>query len=573
MSVARRRVRFLAGGGALFSLLLCWGPAQGGGAPEAVAGLPAAEALRLGEAMYRNGVLPSGRPMVGVVQGDIEMTGEMSTCSSCHMRSGMGSMEGGILTPPTGGSKLYAPLARQQDIPGPLVNRSMFKSPPRPTYDDASLAAALVYGIDPTGRTLRETMPRYRLTQKETEILVFYLKQLSAKPSPGVDGETVRFATIVTDQVSAADRDALLLPLKAFLQEEWNDRLMVLGSQWNSRWYGPDAVKAGSAPRLRRAVLDVWELKGPESGWGEQLEALYRKAPVFAVLGGVSRSWGAAHRFCEEKGLPAVLPTTELPAVAHNSWYTLYFSKGVYQEGETAAKYLSRVFELPQDKKVVQVFRDNDTGRALARGFADTWQQLGKAALSERKLLPGEKTGGAFWKKLCAQEPGAALVLWLAPEDLAGIAELPAVPGHPSTLFFSATLLGPALGVIPEPLRDFSFITYPNRLPGDEAYSKSLLSNWMKLKKIPETNLFISSDVYFLTRLLSRTLLDMGTDLHRDFFLDLLDGAPDQANSSLRYPRLSFGPGQRYASKGCFVVALGKGENPKLVRKSDWVIY
>ena len=573
MNLDRAELRVLAGG-ALLSLLLFSGEAKGGEARETVAGLPAAEALRLGEAMYLKGVLPSGRPMRAVVQGDIEMTGDMTTCSSCHMKSGMGSMEGGILTPPTSGSKLYAPLARQQDIPGPLMNRSMFKNPPRPAYSDASLANALLYGVDPTGRRLRETMPRYRLSEEETEILVFYLKRLSTQLSPGVDAESVRFATIVTDRVSAPDRDAMLLPLKAFLQEEWNDRLLVLGSQWNSRWYGPDAVKAGNAPKLRKAVLDTWELKGPESTWGGQLEALYQKQPVFALLGGISPgSWDAVHRFSERNRIPALFPITGLPALSRTDWYTLYFSKGLHQEGETAAKYLSRVFELPQDKKVVQVFRDGETGRALARGFAETWRQLGKAALSERKVPQGEKVGPSFWKKLSADHPNASLVLWLAPEDLSGVGELSGAPARPSTLFFSATLLGAALDTLPDQLREFSFITYPNRLPGDDAYSRSLVTAWMKMKKIPETNLAISSDVYFFTRLLSRTLLDMGSDLHRDFLLDLLDGAPDQANSSLRYPRLSFGPGQRYASKGCYVVTLTRGENPKPVKKSDWVIY
>jgi hypothetical protein len=39
------------------------------------------------------------------------------------------------------------------------------------------------------------------------------------------------------------------------------------------------------------------------------------------------------------------------------------------------------------------------------------------------------------------------------------------------------------------------------------------------------------------------------------------------------YERLSFGPGQRYAAKGCHVVQLTSGHEPKLVRKGDWVIH
>jgi len=39
------------------------------------------------------------------------------------------------------------------------------------------------------------------------------------------------------------------------------------------------------------------------------------------------------------------------------------------------------------------------------------------------------------------------------------------------------------------------------------------------------------------------------------------------------FERISFGPGQRYASKGCFIVQVSKGAKPELVRKSDWVIH
>jgi hypothetical protein len=39
------------------------------------------------------------------------------------------------------------------------------------------------------------------------------------------------------------------------------------------------------------------------------------------------------------------------------------------------------------------------------------------------------------------------------------------------------------------------------------------------------------------------------------------------------YERLSFGPDQHYASKGCYIVQLAHGEKPELVKKSEWVIH
>jgi hypothetical protein len=42
---------------------------------------------------------------------------------------------------------------------------------------------------------------------------------------------------------------------------------------------------------------------------------------------------------------------------------------------------------------------------------------------------------------------------------------------------------------------------------------------------------------------------------------------------SIDFERLSFGPGQRYMSKGCYIIQLASGSQPEMIRKSDWVIH
>jgi hypothetical protein len=243
----------------------------------------------------------------------------------------------------------------------------------------------------------------------------------------------------------------------------------------------------------------------------------------------------------------------------------------VYQEGEAAAKYLSRVFALPDDNRIVQVFRDDERGRATARGFADTWAKLGSAPLVDKALAKGQKIGPEFWKKLSSAYPKATLLLWLAPEDLAGVGTLAESGNKP--LFFSSTLLGGEYGALPDRIRDFSFVSYPGRLPSDSGYSRTLLNNWMAFKKIPVTNPKIASQVFLIRTLFSDALLATAGEFYREYFLDNMDESKDQTNASVLYPKLSFGPGQRYASKGCYVVTVPKGDQPKVVQQSDWVIY
>jgi len=557
-------------GALLLSLSLFGGLSFAAEVRETVAGLPATEALRLGEIMYQKGLLPSGDPMPALVQGEIEMDGTMATCTHCHLPSGLGSLEGGVVSPPTNGVKLYAPLRGQKDIPGSTMKRSMFTGPARPAYTDEALSRVLIAGVDPAGRTLSETMPRYLLNEKDMEIMIYYLKNLSSKFSPGVSRDEIRFATVVTGDVSPADRDAFLKPLQAYIKDDWNGRLKMFSDQWNAVWNNSTTPATGDV--YKKIELDLWELKGGPDTWEQQLDAYYRQKPVFAMLGGITGgSWAPVHTFCEKNQIPCILPITNLPVISEDDKYTLYFSKGLYQEGEAAAKYLSRVFTLPADKQTVQVFRDNERGRALAGGFAATWEHLGNATLKE-KIVPADgNIGKEFWTELASAYPGAALLLWLDSADLAGVGALAGSTNRP--LVVSGSMLSGTLATLPDSVREFTFITYPTRTSEEMEYSGSLVKNWLVFKKLPVTNVKISSYVYLLKSLLTEVLINMSGEYYRQYFLDSLDESKDQINSSMIYPTLSFGPGQRYASKGCYVVTLTKGENPKIVRQSDWVIY
>jgi hypothetical protein len=122
-------------------------------------------------------------------------------------------------------------------------------------------------------------------------------------------------------------------------------------------------------------------------------------------------------------------------------------------------------------------------------------------------------------------------------------------------------------------MRQHTLITYPFRLPIDRERVDHVIKTWLKVKKIPEKNLAISSNMYFLGTLLTDVLMHMQRNYYRDHFLDVIDMLQDQTYTVANYPRLSFGPGQRYASKGCYIVQLSSGGRPQIIRKSDWVIH
>jgi len=538
---------------------------------ELVAGLPPDEALRLGERMYRDGILPSGEPMRAIVQQDIQVDGTMFSCQSCHVRSGMGSTEGTVITPPTCASWLYKPLVGAEMSPRSQsrVPAHLDPAPFRPAYSKDDVARAIRIGRDPDDRVLDYVMPRYLMRGRDMEILIHYLNHLSAEWSPGVDDTTIRFATVVSDDVGAVDRQAMTAVLQAHVRDHnsqsRHDERRARG--------GPFYKEEKFAP-YRRYALSVWELKGASETWSAQLEAYYRQEPVFALLGGLtSGEWAPIHEFSERNRIPCLFPVTDYPVISDSDWYTLYFSKGYYQEGETAARFLRRTERVRRDVPVVQVYRDDRRSRALAEGFAETRRQMGLPAVTDVRLATDATIDRAFWDRLLAGNESAVLAVWLGAADLKSIERLALAETRPSVVMASATLLGESSLLLPEAMRAYTFLTHPGSFAEDETRSRLAVESWLRAKNLPITNFEIQARMYFLGWMLAPAVKRMRDDFYRDYLLDLIDMMRDQYYAIAVYPRLSFGPGQRYASKGCYIVQLTSGAEPRFEKRSNWVVH
>jgi hypothetical protein len=528
----------------------------------------ASTALAQGERMYREGILPSGEPMQAVVSGDVPVAGTAFTCVSCHLRGGLGSWEGGIVTLATNGARLAQPRYWKFPNLSPEERKELrLQNPPaRPAYTDEALAHVLRTGIDLGGRELHPIMPRYYLKDPDMALLIKYLRSLSAQLSPGVDATTIRFATVITDEVSPEDQQAMLVPMNNYLARH-NAQPSGFGNRMYLNIGGQEMSGA-----FRSLSLSVWRLKGAPETWRAQLEAYLAKEPVFALLGGISyRDWKPIHAFCEARKLPCLLPLTDLPVVSGTDWYTQYFSKGYYQEGQAAARYLRSLEDATATRRIIQIIQDGPEARALATGFRETWNELGQGGVTDILLGRGEPVTPGGLRTLLEKERPTAVLLWTgagAFEALEGLADW---ADRPASAFMSSRLLGAKVYALPERARTFTWFTYPYRAPEEEPqvskYANSLLAGLATHR--PETR--ISTRTYDLLQIFQAALMDMDRNIYRDNFLDRVSMQRDQVLPD--YLRLSFGPGQRYASKGCFLMQLSPGPEPRLIRKSEWVIH
>ncbi len=540
----------------------------------AAAPLPQAEIMRLGERMYREGILPSGTPMPAFIRGDIEVDSRSFSCSSCHLRAGLGSFEGGVVTPPTTGNKLYKPYRRppslgdKSDQAGRFIYAKTVLE--RPAYTRESLATAMRFGTDPSGQTFNDVMPRYPLSDHDMYILISYLEELSSKPSPGANSGEFKFATIISDDVNQEDRQTLLMPLEKFIAQK--NQQMGMYNDFIKFGYTPTADMQFA---FRKASLDIWELRGPPETWKEQLTTYQNNNPVFAVLGGISNlDWRPIHDFCEAERLPCLFPITDFPVVSETGWYTYYFNKGYAQEGEAVASYLNRLETLPIRTTILQIIQDSPVGKTLASGFQNSWNELGRPAVITKTLTTNELRNKATLGKLLKKYKPGVLLLWTDAELLTNLPKLISQLSDPKMVFVSSGYLGNKTSTIVEASRNKVYITFPFRLT---PYVGPKTGGFDA--KVP---ILTGSKDFGDRRIASRstTMLQQATlqglnliydNLQRDHLFDVMSMQMDVVVRD--YERLSFGSGQRYVSKGCYIIQLGPGVEPTLLPKSGWVIH
>ncbi|MGK2904986.1 MAG: ABC transporter substrate-binding protein, partial [Desulfuromonadales bacterium] len=440
-----------------------WRAAMAAADPE-LEGLSDAEVMRLGEAMYRDGLLSSGEGMQAFIRGDIEVDSTSFSCSSCHQRAGLGSFEGGVVTPPTNGRLLYQPYRRPPSLNDKVDKMGHYNYAKtiqeRPAYTRETLKSSLRYGQDPTGELFNDVMPRYPLATRDMAIMVRYLELLSRDYSPGANLEKFTFATIITDDVNPADRQALLVLLRRFAAAQ--NQQVDLYRDFLKFGYKPTGDMKFS---FRNVALVIWDLKGPPQSWEAQLAAYAQRDQVFAVLGGISnQDWQPIHDFCEAQRLPCLYPITDLPVISGNNWYTLYFNKGFYQEGEATARFLNRREGIDAKTRILQLVEDSPAGRALAAGFDGARRDLNLPPVETLTLSPAQLHDSADLSAQIVQKDPQVLLLWSGPAVLPGLPDLTAALAGTAPVFVSSTALGQATATIPEALREQLFITFPYRL-------------------------------------------------------------------------------------------------------------
>jgi mono/diheme cytochrome c family protein len=164
----------------------------------ALASSPPLQAVETGEAIFEGADGAPGLALIG--SGSIEAPAQSFACANCHGVDGMGLDEGTMISADISAWALSRPRSAETGD--------------RPAYTRATLARAIVAGVDPTGRALDAGMPRYRFGHADLESLLDYLEALSVERTPGLTGEEVRLVFL---KPTAGDQAGLGRELEVFI--------------------------------------------------------------------------------------------------------------------------------------------------------------------------------------------------------------------------------------------------------------------------------------------------------------------------------------------------------------------
>jgi hypothetical protein len=430
----------------------------------------------------------------------------------------------------------------------------------RDRYTDTTLARAISKGVGPDGHELSYLMPRFKLDEASMGALIEYLRGLSSGPAPGVSGDTLHFATVITPDADPTRRQGMLVVLKAFFAAK-------------NEFFRADAPALYAQRKImfrvvRKWQLHVWELTGPAVTWDLQLQEKLRVEPVFAIVSGLAGAdWTPVHRFCEREAIPCLLPNVDLPVVDEKAFYPVYFSKGVLLEAQLVAQQLTPSAARPQVKRIIQVFRAGDVGEAAAQALRDALPA--EAPEVENRSVNGASGRRGLAEALRGITEDDVLILWLRADDLQS---LPSEPPAAKLVFVSG-LMGQLENAPFLPAwRRVAQMAYPFDLPQQRRVRMNYPLGWFAIQHIPIVAERTQVDTYLACVILAEALGHMRDDFVRDYLVEQLETMVSFRLINGYYPRLGLAPGQRFASKGGYIVHFADPQGNRIIADGDWIV-
>jgi hypothetical protein len=433
---------------------------------------------------------------------------------------------------------------------------------------------------------------------------------LSKQWSPGVTATNIRFATVITPDVDPVRRQVMIDMLRTIFRQKNGSTMLPNRNRTRHHMASAAEMVLGTE---RNWDLDIWELQGEPQTWSAQLTALYNNNPVFALVSGISNStWQPIHDFCDQQQVPCWFPSVDVPG-KNLSPYAFYFSGGVRLEAAVLARHLLNT--KAASGRIVQVYRDGEAGRAVANALKEALAGTGIAVI-DQPLSADLPATGALRQVLEQVSADDAVAFWLRSEDIAVLGNMVPAPGES---YFSSLLAKGDLVPLAAQWRANSYWVYPYELPEKRANNLDTFYAWLNLRNIALVDEALQSEIFFAMNFMTDTVAEMLDNLYRDYLVergetmlgiregtkseqetrdrvalgrlgDLLkkrgastmdaksripitsqDADEKKSLGTTLYPHLNLAPGQRFASKGAYIVRFANKDANQMVAQTPLI--
>ena len=139
-------------------------------------------------------------------------------------------------------------------------------------------------------------------------------------------------------------------------------------------------------------------------------------------------------------------------------------------------------------------------------------------------------------------------------------------------LYLSSSLLREIPRSVPERLGAKIRLTYPFALPDLALPHLYRARAWLSARGVKEAHERLQLNTQLVLAITDDALEHLGENFSRDFLIERIEDAMESASNPDVFPHLSLGLGQRFASKGCYIVKLSDRAKDGQEAVSDWII-
>jgi hypothetical protein len=115
-------------------------------------------------------------------------------------------------------------------------------------------------------------------------------------------------------------------------------------------------------------------------------------------------------------------------------------------------------------------------------------------------------------------------------------------------------------------------MTYPFALPQQRTIPMDYPMGWFMIQHIKVVDWRTQTDTYLACSALAQAAASMLDNFYPDYLIERLEVELSHRLVNADYPRLGLAPGQRFASKGAYLVRFAAPSGTRLVADSDWIV-